>query len=361
MPAALLRVEEERVVLGSATAFPLTLVGVTPDAINDLERLFQDLSAGHDPAALKRGLAEIISRFAIRCLEVDEYVAANRCHYESEVSPFVDDSDSHDAARQRFHVRLDVDQDALFAAEHHDPSRLAAMVRKFGFENLRFYARIARQRSILRLPIGHRDRARSENLLAAGLIEFSSAIPTEELISDMTMKEINSIAAKRGRRSYSRKAALKSELRTDLAFASEFRAELDTLDYCRAAPFPAGSNDITLPGLAAYLNRGQVVAELIERTYYSARCWRPPDEELNQAAPFVQVLGIPDTRICGLCDEENGKVYLATKTPPRPFHLACRCALSPIPYLEAIRMGLAGREGNRIKILNVNPGKVKHG
>lgn len=355
-----LRVEEDRVVVGSATAFPLTLVGVTPGAISDLERLFQDSSAAGDPAALERGLAGIISRFAIRCVEIDEYVDANRALYKAVASPLVAGSGSQDAGRQRLHVRLDVDLDVLFAAEHQDASRLAATVREFGFENLRFYERIARRRSILRIPMGHRDRAISENLLVAGLMEGSSAIPTEELIDEMPMKEINSIATQNGRPGYSRKTALKNDLRTDPEFASTFRAALGTLDYCRAAPFPAGSNGITLPDVTAYLTRCQVVAELIARTYSSAHFWSPPDEQLNQVTPFVQVLGIPDDRMCGLCTEENGKVYLSTKTPPRPFHLACRCMLSLIPYPEAIRMGLAVLEGKRLKILNANPGKVKH-
>jgi len=358
MIGPLLRVDEDRVLVGSATTFALTLVGVDHDAMHEMERLFQDLSAVHDPAALTRGMAGVLSRYAIRCVEVDEYVSANRPLYEAQANPLAGDSDSRDAAWQRLHVRLDVDLQVLFAAEHPDPSRLAAMVRNFGFENLRFYARIARQRNILRIPVGHRERARSENLLLAGLMEFSSAISTEELIDEMPMKEINSIVTKNGRCGYSRKAGLKSVLRTDPEFAIAFRAELDKLDYCRAAPFPAGSNGLTLSDLAAYLARHQVVAELLARTFYSAQFWRPPDEQLNSTIPFVQVLGVSDDRMCSLCDEQNGKVYLATKTPPRPFHLACRCTLSPIPYLEAIRMGLAAREGNRITILNANPGKI---
>jgi hypothetical protein len=361
MFAAPLRVEGDRVIVGPATAFPTTLVGVSPKAIEDLVRLFQDLSAFLDPLiALKRGLAGIIGRFAVRCVEVEEYVAANRLRHEAVFTPLADRSGLQDDSLRRFHVRLDVGMDALFAEEHQDPSRLAATIREFGFENLEFYVRIARQHSILRIPKGHRDRARSQSLLMTGLMESSSAIPTEELIESMPMKEINTIATRNGKRGYSRKKALKSDLLTDPRFEAIFRAELDGFDYCRAVPFAAGSEGITLQNLVTYMSRCQVIAELIARTYYSANFWRAADEQVNPAAPFVQVVGIPDDRICGLCAEENGMIYLGTKTPPRPFHLACRCTLSPIPYLEAVRMGLAVREGTRLRILNLNPGKIRH-
>ncbi len=360
MTSSLQRVDEDRVLLGPASAFPVTLLGVTPSAMEDLEKVFQDMSAVHDPRTLNRGLAGVIARFAIRCAEVDDYVDANRSCYDAASDSFIDDSGARNGARHTLHVRLDVDLQVLFAAEHPDPSRLAAMVREFGFENVSFYSRIARHRNILRVPVGHRDRARSEDLREVGLLDRSSEISTDELIGEMPLREINSIATNSVKKPYTRKTALRSDLRTDPEFAIAFRAALDRLDYCRAAPFAGESIGITLKDLTSYLARCQVVAELVGRTFYSAQVWRAPAQQMDSWIPFAQVLGVSDDRICSLCADENGKVYLATATPLRPFHLACRCTLSPIPYPEAIRMGLAAREGNRIKILNANPGKIDH-
>lgn len=359
MENPLLRLDQGRVVLGSETTFPLTLAGVTSEAVAELETLFANPAVTQDPRALERALADIIARFALRCTEVDEHIESNSQFFEAEAAPHSTEPEYAGRAEPPLRARLDVDLDALFATRHEDQTRLAATVRRFGFENLRFYERIAREHNILKVASDHRDRARLERLVRVALVDLAPALPTDELIDAMPLKEINAIASADGHSGYTRKAALKTDLQKDPQRAASLRAALDSLDYCRSRPFPEETSGHTLEELATYLRHCEVVAELIARTFFTARFWRRPAEQLDLKVPFIEVLGVPDDRMCDLCAEEHRKIYLATKSPPRPFHLACRCSLSPIVYLEAIRMGLMAREGTHLTVLNENPGKLR--
>jgi SPP1 gp7 family putative phage head morphogenesis protein len=100
--------------------------------------------------------------------------------------------------------------------------------------------------------------------------------------------------------------------------------------------------------------KARALAETIFRTNITRAYGAQRYAEIRGAGmrvPFIQYLSIPDDRRTAIC--EAMYLYVAASTDPiwltwvPPNHWRCRSDLSPIGYLEAIRLGLAAYTSDR--------------
>jgi hypothetical protein len=95
-------------------------------------------------------------------------------------------------------------------------------------------------------------------------------------------------------------------------------------------------------------------AELLCRTYLSTLYAAKHHAYFSgPTSLFTSISAIMDSRCCSECRPWNGVIFRRPEIPPVPRHLGCRCGIVSVPYLEAIRRGLAryGPGGKGLELL----------
>ena len=258
-------------VLNPDTTFPLTFFGVDYPVAMQLKDLLDQTATIH-ATGLFPSVAALVAQTGLRCKEIEDYVTQFRETIEADKEP---------------DIVPYCDLYSLLDGQRVESVVGGNLVAKYGFENLRFYARHPKMIGAPRpIPPTHRDRKRFEELVRVGLA---------------TMGPPMSKAGKSGE-----------------AFS------LNMLE-----------GSIDLDDLSLWIGYCLAVAELVTLTYSSSVGQTRSAQFLDRPEIFDDIWGYKvitagDDRTCRFCARMDGKKYPAGSRPKLPFHVGCRCGVLEI-------------------------------
>lgn len=318
--------------LNPKASFRLTLHNIDKPTAIEIKSVLDN----YDP---NRRLEELALTSGLGCKEVDEYVAKFRPLYLRRIEELKSASQewSHAALpdredllhefRQEAIESLDVQPECDLVSLFSDDKcaeAIQSLARRYGAENLRLYVRnVGNQGKVRRVQADHHERQIYEELADIGLARRGGHIEIGELLSSLTLKELNTITTSLGAKHFTRKAPCVEYLSSSPRILEAVEGHVALRELFQLIP-PAGDlAQIDLDEANAYLDRTRQTVHLIRRTYYSARSalWEKADEftkgwEINAASDC-----------CPICQRIASKKYAKNRRPRVPIHIGCRCSL----------------------------------
>jgi hypothetical protein len=328
-------------------SFQLTIYPATEKSAGEIKGLLDHSFNWGGGVAQARLIEPVLVRDGLRCKEVDDYVAVYKRKYLEALESLKGSSSewarasepdredlSEEFAKDALKA-LDVNPGAmcdlhiLFSDDRDTPST-RALISRFGFETVQFYARHAGHlEKVHVLPASHPSRASFEKLVELGLADRGERVGVANILSTLTLKELQELVGGSGAMSFKRKAA-----------AIEYALKLDDLvdrlskkvalrEFFQLRALPHEFARVGMGSVLGTIRYTHEVCILVSHTYvmsgYDLR-----DRKSGATPEFVtgwKILASEES--CPMCLRAAAKVYPREKRPRAPLHIGCRCSVSP--------------------------------
>ena len=332
-------------VLNPKSPFPLRLVNANRESAWRIKALLDQAYGGsHNTTA--RTLAAYMAGRKISCRQIDEFAAVHGPVFRAKVLkatnargdwPLLTKAEREqwlkvfrrDAARALDYVP-DGDLHPLFEEQAGGLDLAPALIKRFGYENLGLYVHYSHQPKAPRLvPPGHHERSGMEGLTKVGLAQRGEDIPLIDVLSTLSLRDLNRTFPNRGQQPFTRKA-------NAIAFAQGIANAWERLDAIVAVddlyvlqPLPKKFRDVDLSKISRCWRRDCIVAKLVIRTYAAGG---HEMEAARRAATREDLSGWAVVRVhgCRMAQDIARKHYAPGRRPVLPAHIGCECTVEPI-------------------------------
>ncbi len=323
-------------IINPKTSFPLTLYNGDRQTIESVRQVLQE----EDQWYLNQAnlLTSLIAQQNIRCQEIDAYVHTYRPLYRKHIEdakraslewPDASAPDQADLLmefRKQAIAALDVrpaianrDVETLFDGEPDDITVDDALLERFGADVVQLYLRYATDLTKVRkVPASHADRKGFEALVERRLAIRGSAIPAEDVLTTLRLKDMRELVADLDAPKFSRKAKAIEYLSTLPDLGERLGKAVAFRELFQLQPLPGEFAHIDLQHVAEAWAYARVTATIVALTYSMS-----VDYVVYEDARGYEIRGAE--QCCPHCERAAERPY---KTPPvTPLHIACRCRL----------------------------------
>lgn len=334
-------------IINPGGTFQLTIYPATENSAREIKDLLDQNFNWGGGVAQAQLIEPLILREGLRCKEVDDYVAVYKRKYLETLESLKgsssewarasepDREDLIEGFAKKALRALDVNPGAicdirtLFSDDRDAPST-RTLISRFGFESVQFYARhVGHLDKVQVVPASHPSRAGFEKLVELGLAVRGERVGVANILSTLTLKELQEFVSVGGLSSFKRKAA-----------AIEYALKLDDLmdrlskkvalrEFFQLRPLPQDLARVSIESVLGTIRYTHQVCLLVSHTYVmSGHDLR----ERNNGATSEFVTGwnvLASEESCPTCLRAAAKVYPRGKRPRAPLHIGCRCSVSP--------------------------------
>lgn len=289
-------------------------------------------------------LTAILSEHNITCSEVELYKQKYRGIYLSKLEELkhnstdwqnafdLDRKDILDGFREialsLVYEKAECDLVSLFECEPSDFLIDDELIKEYGFENIKLYVRYAdKMDKIHVISSNHYNRSRFEKLVELKLAERGHSISRTEVLGLLTLKELNALAGNPVK-SFRRKKEAINFIEGMPNIDKEIGKLVALRELFRLLPLPEKYSSIDLDSLAESWSYTYNVASLLVSTFRNSfYCY-----ERLSASKAVTAFQVERTSFhdCPRSLEMDMRIFPRTEAPNVPFHIGCKCSISPI-------------------------------
>jgi hypothetical protein len=333
--------------LNPKSSFPLTIYGVNEAIAQDIK---QTLENGYTqgPHWAIQNTIPLVARYNIRCDQVDRYVRKFKPIYRKKIEEQIQASSEWTSASDldkedllfefkcnsiaSLDVRPYGDLSVLFEVENVDLTIDDALIKRYGFDVMRFY--IVRRKGVYIIPADHYDRGMFERLSDVGLAIRGEKIPMQPTLEFLKLKELSSIVADLNPPKFSRKAKAIEYLMGVPDIAQRVSKVVGYRSLFQLLLLPVEFGHINLEKVSLSWRYAEALTGQICMTFYSSGyALQKKSHHLELMREYNSVRGweIASTEdSCPFCKRASTKKHLKGQYPQVPLHLGCRCHALPV-------------------------------
>ena len=333
--------KETEFVLNPGAPFELTLLNADEALGNQIRKILADENVydnkkGHQIVAL-------FAEFNLKVKEVEAYKKKYGKVYFDKLEELKNNSPEWKSAGEKdkedmledfrqiaikgIYEQTNCDVVSLFEKEPKDITIDDELIKEYGFDRVETYFRFADNLDKIRvLPNDNYNRPRFEKLNEAGLAIRGSSIPIEEILSTLSLKDLNDIA-KNPEKEYKRKNQAIEYLLAIPNIEEKIGSKISLRELFKLKPLPDKYASINFKEITDTWSYTNEVVSLLMDTYRNSNYTKQTlqDKEFVKGYTVTNFEG--EEYMCPCAKELINKKYPKSRPPKIPYHIGCNCSL----------------------------------
>jgi hypothetical protein len=335
------QIDDNNWILNPGAPFELTLINADKNKAQEIRNLLDD-----DEISDYRKEDKLVGFFASHNLmikEIEEYKNKYKGQYLAKIEELKNNStewniigekDREDLliefrqiAIKGIYERANCELEVLFECEPKDITIDDDLINEYGFENIQTYLKYTDNLDKIRvISNDNYSRPRFEKLVEIGLAKRGNEVSKEEILSTLTLKELNTIAGN-PEKEYKRKNQAIQYILTLEDLDQKIGKQVSLREIFKLNPLPAKYNSLDLKAVSAtWSYHSQEVRLLIDTYRKSFSTWR--DLKDKRYVKGYEIMLVDKEDPCPCAKERSLKKYSKNNPPKVPCHVGCNCLLS---------------------------------
>lgn len=236
-------------------------------------------------------------------------------------------SDFRDIAVKTIYEQANCDLITLFEKEPNDITVDDALIKEYGFDNIEIYLRFADNLDKVRvIPNDNYNRPRFEKLVELGLAIRGSSIPLQEILSTLTLKDLNDIAGN-PEKQFKRKNQAVDFILTIPNIEEKIGSKISLRELFKLKALPEKFSNVNLKEVSDAWTYTYEVVSLLVDTYRTAFYAEQTLKDKEYVKEYKVETWGNEENICPCAKELINKTYPKSRPPKIPYHIGCNCQL----------------------------------
>lgn len=328
-------------ILNPGTPFELTVINADENEAVEIRSLLENKEIPY-----RKKEENLISLFASRNLkikEIEEYKNKYKQQYFDRIESLKSSSPEWNISGEKdkedlliefrqiainsIYERADCDLIALFECEPKDMTLDDELINEYGFESVQTYLTYVDDLDRIRIiPNDNFLRPGFEKLVEYRLAKRGNELSKEEILSTLTLRELNLIASN-PEKEYKRKNQAIEYILTLDNLEQKISENVSLRELFKLNQLPSKYDSLDLKSISSTIHYHTQEIRLLVDTYRkSASSWR--DLKYKEYIKGYTIEPSNKENPCPYAKERSEKKYSKNDPPKVPFHIGCNCYLS---------------------------------
>jgi hypothetical protein len=336
--------KETDFIFNPGAPFELRLLNADKEVFLKIRKILSDLTLND-----YNKVPQIVGFFAehnLKVKEVEDYKIKYRKVYFDKIEELKNNSnewnsvgekdkedmliDFRQIAMNEIYEKTKFDDYFLFEYEYKNLKIDNEIISEYGFENVETYLRYSDTLNKVRvLPNGNYNRPRFEKLVEVGLACRGNAIPLPEILSTLTLKDLNELA-KNPAIEYKRKNLALDYLLNLPDIIERIGSKISLREFFKLNPIPEKYSSLNLKEISENLNYINIVVCLLIDTYRNSCFTIETLLDKEDVKGYTVSNYDPEKFMCPCAKKLINKNYPKSRPPKIPYHIGCTCSLEKI-------------------------------
>ena len=333
--------KETEFVINPGSTFELTLLGADNSLGKKIQNILLDEKIYDDKK--KNQIVALFAEFNLKVKEVEAYKKKYGKIYFDKLEELKAASeewktagqldkedlleDYREIAIKGIYEQPNCDLFSLFEKEPKDITVDDDLIKEYGFDNIQTYLRFADNLDKVRVIANDNyNRQRFEKLVDLGLSIRGSSIPLDEILSTLTLKDLNEIA-NNPEKQFKRKNQAIEFISSIPNIEEKIGSKISLRELFKLKQLPEKYSSINLQEVSdAWSYTYEVVGLLID-TYRNANYSTQTLKDKEYVKEYKVESWSNEENMCPCAKELINKKYPKAKPPKIPYHIGCNCSL----------------------------------
>lgn len=333
--------KETEFVLNQGSTFELTLLGADNALGRQIQNILLDDKTWDDKK--KQQIVALFAEYNLKVKEVEAYKKKYGKVYfdkleqlknasaEWQAAGELDKEDLLEGYREiaikEIYEQANCDLVSLFEKEPADITVDDALIKEYGFENIQTYLRFADNLDKVRIiPNDNYNRQKFEKLVELGLSIRGSSIPLEEILSTLTLKDLNEIA-NNPEKQFKRKNQAIEFILAIPNIEEKIGSKISLRELFKLKPLPEKFASVNLQEVSNAWSYAYEVVGLLVDTYRNANYSAQTLKDKEYVKEYKVEYWGNEENMCPCAKELINKKYPKARPPKIPYHIGCNCSL----------------------------------
>ncbi len=333
--------KESEFILNRGASFELTLLNGNEALGKQIQNILKDEKIWEDKK--EQQIVALFAEYNLKVKEVEQYREKYGKVYSDKIKELQNSSpewnssgekdredlmvDFREQAVKCIYEKAQCDLITLFEKEPKDITLDDALIKEYGFENIEVYLRFADNLDKIRVVAGdHYNRPKFEKLVNLGLAIRGSAIPLAEILSALTLKELNEIANNPDKQFKRKNQAIEYITKLD-GIEEKLGAKVSLRQLFKLNPLPEKYADINVKEISDTWSYTYEVVSLLVETFRNAEYTAHELKNNEYTKEYTVQTWESKEYLCPCAKTLVNKTYPKNKPPRIPYHLGCTCHL----------------------------------
>lgn len=333
--------KESEFVLNQGSTFELTLLGADNALGRQIQNILLDDSTWDDKR--KQKIVALFAEYNLKVKEVEAYKKKYGKVYFDKLEQLKNASaewqaageldkedlleDYREIAIKEIYEQANCDLVSLFEKEPADITVDDALIKEYGFENIQTYLRFADNLDKVRvIPNDNYNRQKFEKLVELGLSIRGSSIPLEEILSTLTLKDLNEIA-NNPEKQFKRKNQAIEFILAIPNIEEKIGSKISLRELFKLKPLPEKFASVNLQEVSNAWSYAYEVVGLLVDTYRNANYSAQTLKDKEYVKEYKVECWGNEENMCPCAKDLINKKYPKARPPKIPYHIGCNCSL----------------------------------
>ena len=333
--------KETEFVLNQGSTFELTLLGADNALGRQIQNILLDDKTWDDKK--KQQIVALFAEYNLKVKEVEAYKKKYGKVYFDKLEQLKNASaewqaageldkedlleDYREIAIKEIYEQANCDLVSLFEKEPADITVDDALIKEYGFENIQTYLRFADNLDKVRIiPNDNYNRQKFEKLVELGLSIRGSSIPLEEILSTLTLKDLNEIA-NNPEKQFKRKNQAIEFILAIPNIEEKIGSKISLRELFKLKPLPEKFASVNLQEVSNAWSYAYEVVGLLVDTYRNANYSAQTLKDKEYVKEYKVEYWGNEENMCPCAKELINKKYPKARPPKIPYHIGCNCSL----------------------------------
>jgi uncharacterized protein (DUF433 family) len=333
--------KETEFVLNQGSTFELTLLGADNALGRRIQNILLDDKIWDDKK--KQQIVALFAEYNLKVKEVEAYKKKYGKVYFDKLEQLKNASaewqaageldkedlleDYREIAIKEIYEQANCDLVSLFEKEPADITVDDALIKEYGFENIQTYLRFADNLDKVRIiPNDNYNRQKFEKLVELGLSIRGSSIPLEEILSTLTLKDLNEIA-NNPEKQFKRKNQAIEFILSIPNIEEKIGSKISLRELFKLKPLPEKFASVNLQEVSNAWSYAYEVVRLLVDTYRNANYSAQTLKDKEYVKEYKVEYWGNEENMCPCAKELINKKYPKARPPKIPYHIGCNCSL----------------------------------
>lgn len=333
--------KETEFVINQGSTFELTLLGADNALGRQIQNILLEDKTWDDKK--KQQIVALFAEYNLKVKEVEAYKKKYGKVYFDKLEHLKNASaewqaageldkedlleDYREIAIKEIYEQANCDLVSLFEKEPADLTVDDALIKEYGFENIQTYLRFADKLDKIRvIPNDNYNRQKFEKLVELGLSIRGSSIPLEEILSILTLKDLNEIANNPEKR-FKRKNQAIEFILTIPNIQEKIGSKISLRELFKLKSLPEKFASVHLQEVSNAWSYAYEVVGLLVDTYHNANYSMQTLKDKEYVKEYKVEHWGNEENMCPCAKELIDKKYPKARPPKIPYHIGCNCSL----------------------------------
>jgi uncharacterized protein (DUF433 family) len=333
--------KETEFVINPGSTFELTLLGADNSLGKQIQNILLDEKIYDDKK--KNQVVALFAEFNLKVKEVELYKKKYSKIYFDKIEELKTASeewktageldkedlleDYRKIAIKGIYEKPNCDLFSLFEKEPKDITVDDDLIKEYGFDNIQTYLRFADNLDKVRvISNDNYNRQRFEKLVDLGLSIRGSSIPLDEILSTLTLKDLNEIA-NNPEKQFKRKNQAIEFISAMPNIEEKIGSKISLRELFKLKQLPEKYSSINLKEVSDAWSYTYEVVGLLMSTYYNANYSTQTLKDKKYVKEYKVESWSNEENMCPCAKELINKKYPKTRPPKIPYHIGCNCSL----------------------------------